>query len=840
MKYRIFLFLCLIVHATYGQNYQVKGTVSNQAGEAISSASIRLINSSKAVISNSNGVFYLHLDNGTYTLLVQSMGYENDTVRIELLDKDITKHIVLHRSTLQLMPVTITATGEDPAIGIIKQAIAKKEYFKNQIDQYTCQVYNKTSLEQHSITKRVDSVLADVVIDSLIQQLQFIESVSNYYFRDPNTHKEIKSAFQNHNKEEKLDFGNTAFIGIDLKPDREVYGAPSWGEKEELFYTHVSKDHFDLYQNSVNLPSLYDKPFISPIADLAFYHYDFRLIHTFEEDGHLIHKIEVNPKRNTSPLFTGNIYIVDEEWSIKAVDLTVNDRYLIPYKSFTFQLQFQKIDDTYWMLDREEFHYQLKLTATDKFGHALAVYTKYDCQHVIDPSIFKGGQIIIPDSVKNKPLDYWTSSRPISLQSNELKYIKNKDSLRQYYASPAYFHKADSSYNHTGILDFLVKGVGYRNSKKGYKFYFDPLIAQPRPFSVGGYRHSISGNYEKTYKSLKRIKVKGEVNYGFANKDVKGYGRISYLYDPLRRREITIGGGSIYQMINSYNSITATFSRGNYMLTDHIMAGYSTEIMNGLYADGKLTYSHQRSLKDYTLADWSNTIFGDENTPQDFELYDKLLLDVNFYVRFKQTYQIDGNRKTILPNKLPRLNIHYKWGIPEVLNSSVNFHYLEASLKDRMRIGAFGYSNYNLLVGSFLFSEPNRFIDNKFFRGTDRYFFSNPLYSFQLLGPSISTSEPFFQGHIIHHFGGTLLDKVPVIRRLRLQSVLGGGALLETSNRFAHLEVYAGLERVFRIGEEIFKLGFYRVQANSTHSSLDWQFKLGFDFYNSYAKTWSY
>lgn len=821
----------------------MRGTVSDKSSRPIPGVTVYVQNTTYGVVTNMKGEYFLELEDGEYTLVYQGLGYKTIVLQLQISGSDEVKHVVLEESVTELNTVTVTADGEDPAYPIIRKAVDVKRKYYRQYETSKCTTYIKASMDREREITTIDSVDFQVVTETDRKSLELTESLSEVYFKAANTYKEVKFAYQDHTKKQRLDFGNSAEINLTFSPLQEDYAPPVYGGNHQLFYDDVTDADFNFYQNLMSLPKLYEKPFISPLAASTFLTYNFKLLTSFKEDGFLVHKIEVTPKRKYGPYFSGIIYIVDELWSIKAVEFDVDKNTLGAFLSFRMFINFKQIEGGYWVTEREEFFYNFNDDGDYIIGHTVAMHSDHEINPELDRKTFSNALSITTEDAEDRGLDFWKDTRPITLKPDEVDFLQTQDSIRAHYASPAYMLEADSSYNETKIWDFLFTGVGYRNSLKGYQFYFDPLIMQPRPFAVGGYRHALSGSYSKVDKeSGKRFGVNGQTSFGFLNSDIRGAGSVSYLYDPKKFAEVEIGGGSIYEMVNTYESIAATFSRSNYVLTEHLSFKYKQELANGFFGSAELEYSDQKSLEGYELASWSNSLFGELNTPQPFERYTKLVLDTRFTIRFKQKYFMRGNRKVILGSDYPQLRVRYKLGIPDVLGSDVSFQFLEVQLFDDFKIGSMGTSKYNLYAGTFIRPRGTRFVDYKFFRGSDRYFYSNPLYSFQLLGPTINTKEPYFQGHYIHHFNGAIMDKIPLLNRLRLRTVVGASTLMELSNEFLHAEAYAGLTRAFRIGEQQFKLGAYYVGASSNAENFGRTstFKIGIDFYNSFTNSWTY
>ena len=157
-----------------------------------------------------------------------------------------------------------------------------------------------------------------------------------------------------------------------------------------------------------------------------------------------------------------------------------------------------------------------------------------------------------------------------------------------------------------------------------------------------------------------------------------------------------------------------------------------------------------------------------------------------------------------------------------------------------MKIGSMGISKFKFFAGKFLRGDNIKFTDHKFFRGSDPFLFSSPLRSFQLLGQSFNTKNEFFQLHYLHNFNGTLLNKIPLISKLKMRTVAGASTLLIEDVNFRHAEAFVGLEIPFKLWKQVFKIGFYYVGADSNYSELTSTFKIGIDMFNPISNKWSY
>jgi len=116
-----------------------------------------------------------------------------------------------------------------------------------------------------------------------------------------------------------------------------------------------------------------------------------------------------------------------------------------------------------------------------------------------------------------------------------------------------------------------------------------------------------------------------------------------------------------------------------------------------------------------------------------------------------------------------------------------------------------GNSNWTVTAGKFLNNKDMYFMDYYHFQGNQTIFTNSG--GFELLPYyTYSTNQQFVQANFEHHFGGLILNKFPLIRKLKLSEIAGVNYLTtNTLNQYA--EFYVGVEKLhaFRV---IFVTGF--------------------------------
>ena len=450
------------------------------------------------------------------------------------------------------------------------------------------------------------------------------------------------------------------------------------------------------------------------------------------------------------------------------------------------------------------------------------------------------GVSALSDSAKEKSQDFWKKVRPVSLKEQEISFITTQDSVREWESSIEFLERKDSIINHTDIWDVTLSGMQFINRKKGTNYYLGSLLQSIRPFQVGGYRQALVGSFSKKWTKANRLDVGGEINYGFRNRSIKGFADVSYTFQPKHFGSFSVRGGDDFAMLNQYESIQGTFSRSNYLQKLFYGIGGSYELLNGVMLSGDIDYATFRSIGQIELAPWSDRFFGELNIPEGFRGYQQLVADVLLTIIPFQKYEMTQHEKLLLGSKWPSFNIRYKKGIKPLGSSDVNYDFLELNVRQEIPLSTLGESKFELFTGSFLNDREIRIADNKFFRGSDRFFFSDPLRSFQYLGPTLNTTNTYFQGHYLHQFNGALMNKIPLIKKLKLTSLAGAGGLLLDDNNYCHTEIYAGLSKTFRIRTQLFKVTAVYVSSENSETGFDGGVKVGLYFYNSFTKKWSY
>lgn len=832
--------------------YPLRGTVLAQDAGPLSGVSVYVAGSTYGVVSNAMGEFVMELGAGTHSLVFSYLGYKTLELQV-MLPRDSEVRVEMEPEIFNLDEVSVSARTKDPAYELMRMASYNRTRHLLAYQSLRVNAYVKASLQKQDLEAAPDSLANDTEGYATKERMNLLEKYSTLSWQAPANRKEEVMAYKDYTDEpELLDISSTlGSYGFYVDEQQNYDPTGGQGENNLLFYLHPLETDINLYKALVPIGQLNEMPFVSPLHPLAQVSYRFKLEETLFLDNSLVHKISVIPRRMGEPLFSGHIFLVDGDWAILATDLSVPVQASGAFTHLRFAQNFEKLDSGAWVCSREEFFYEAYEDGITYMGNTLVRYLGHEIGSVFEPGFFNGEEYVLPQeagSMANELLDRF---RPVTLKKEELRFIQTQDSLLVVRAGPGYLVERDSSFNRTSVWDVLLFGIQHQNSFKGTYWYVMPVLLQPRFFQPGGYRHAFGINYAKFFKKTgRKLETYSQLDYGFLNRDLRGHAKLAYTFNSFNFSRGSLGFGSQYKLLNENPSLVANLSPGNYNREDHFELGYDLEIVNGLYVNTNLLYVRHSPVTALAMPLFMDSLevwLGSEFThvmssffkPVYFDPYTKVSLEWDVAIRFKQKYWTTPVRKMVMGSDWPKVNIFLRLGIPGILGSISSFGFAQVRVNDVVRLGSFGYSQYHVELGGFFWKKSLQLVDEKFFIGGDYIWFTNPLRAQQLLGHSLRTTHPFVEYHYRHSFDGAVMNKLPGLRRLRLGLVAGtNGLLLTGSSAMAHVETYYGLEKKFRAGLQLFKLGVYRIDGYNTLSSFNSAWRLGFTVFNPATKSW--
>ena len=758
-------------------------------------------------------------------------------------------------SVTEISEVTIRALSKKQrGKEIMKQVIEKRNEFAEFQKKYSCSIYSVTSLQEDKLdsllkvanqlkkdtiayTKYIDSILDKKTITTRTTSLLEWKSKS---YKDELRYKDEFEGYQDFSQQGKVYVRENRGSGTNSNMSGMESIAPAVAQTVNpfVFIKGLKQADFDIYQNLISAEGICNKPIVSPLAYNALLFYNFYLENTYSAKSDSIqYEIRVEPIFKEEALVSGILIVKDNTWEVIDYQLKINQGALLFFEDFNLKSNYAYVNQQLLPL-KKYFDYTIRQGGKKITGKNKTHYSNYEPLEK-QPNSFWNETAVYGDDARSKDSNYWSNNRQFEMSPIDKRYLHKEDSIRNYKKSNPYLAKRDSLFNATSFWDVTLFGIGFRNTFKKREFQISPLVTQVVPLGVGGYRHRMSVTYIQGFKNGTSIDIEPTLDYGFMNRDLKGEFAVGYLYNPKNFSKITLRVGDIYDYINSYQSIQGTFGPGNRVRNQKVELTYRVELVNSLYLKTNLNYSNRISIGDMKYPKWVD-IFGVFAKAQPFEGYKVLVASSELEYHPFQKYVFQENQKVVTEDKYPTLSLKYTTGIPNVFGGQSNFNYLEFRLTEDGKLATLGDYQLRFNAGSFLHKKDLRLIEYKYFRTSDAYFFSNPTNSMQLIDTLLSTASNYLQFNYIHHFNGFFLDKIWLLNKLKLEECVGGGLLSVPDKKFHTIEIYAGLERRFKIKKQLFRFGIYAVQATSTRNSLDYQLKFGINAYDSFRQKWFY
>jgi hypothetical protein len=798
---KISILFILFSQFLHSQIFTIKGKITGNFKEALPFATIYVKGTTLGTNSNEEGNFTLKLKTGEYDLVFQYVGYAKKIVKINLTENR-TLDIVLENEGVALKEIEVKA-GENPANIIIRKAIKKRKHYLGQVEDYSCNTYIKGLQRLKGISKSMMKVIkmADKEIkDStdLLGVIYLSESQSEFNYQNKNNIKEIMLS-------SKVSGSSRAF---------------SFNQYRYLNY--------NFYENQIEMQDVSNRPFISPINENAFLYYRYKLLGSFFEDGKEINKIEVIPKRETDPVFSGIIYIQENTWRITSVNLFLTKKNKINFvDTITVkQILTPVAGDSIWLPTSSSMSFEFSIFGFKGNGYFNTVLYNYNLDPKFEKKFFADDIGIIAKGANKKDSAYWEQNRPIPLTEEEKKDYRKKDSVAKIVENPRYIDSMDRRGNRFKFKD-IINGYTYERRNKNLRIDMPGIKDAGIQYNtVEGTNLSYKFDLVKSDSMMRVQRLNGRVRYGFANLLWGGELNWNYLFNHNKFSAIDVNVKNIVEQYNNRDPITQLVNSAytllmnrNYMKLYKEAAAsvnFRTELAKGLNGLVGIKYSERTPLvnkTDLLIRDDPNLLFTSNDplhpTREDsvFQKNNTFLLDVGLNIRFKQRYYNLTGFRFYAGNKYPKLNLFYKKAIPINKNSS-DFDLVGAQVRDEINCGLFGDFKYNLRGGYYMRVKNIYYMDYKHFNGNQTIISTDDLNSFKLLPYyGLSTKDWYAELHTEHHFNGFILNKIPLVKKLFIQELVGFHALVNDKTNH-YFEVDFGLKNIFKFIRVDYVLSF--------------------------------
>lgn len=820
MPRNCFLFLFLLTcSGSSAQFFKVHGKITNNKLEPLALVSVQVKELQTGTVTREDGTYELKLEEGKYDLVISMMGFKSQLVTI-VVDRELVHNFIMEADEAKnLAEVTVRGKLRDRSEEYIRNVIRHKDELLAAAGPYSCTVYIKAVQEDSSVKKKKGKQVPDSLRkedpNADLQHMSMAEIVLKYDHENDNRVKEERTAVKKR------------------------------GEPESLFYLSMTEGDFNLYNNLIRSRVLSEVPFLSPVSYSGLAAYKYKITHTKFVGKHKVYTISVKPKQLSNVTVEGELTISDSNWVLLKARFSLPSYHIPEYDFFEVSQEYSFINDTAWMISRQEFTYYSTHGKGKLSGKTVASYLDFEFNKKFPPKHFGVEISATAQQAYDKDSLFWEQTRTEPLTSKEIRFIQYKDSIYRATHSKTYLDSIDKLTNKVTWKKLLLFGQSFYDREKERTWYFPPVASLYQPIQFGGARLQFGAGYNRVYKSKKTLSVSGDISYGFRNRDVNGNIGLSKMYNPFNRAFYRFEAGRDFEYIFEGDAWINMIKRSNQFLNNTVGIGHGAELVNGLFLYTDFDIALRRSLSNYKTNSKIDSLFDDlldgNNQAPAFEPYNAAYGKIRISYTPRQRYIREPREKIILGSKWPTFYVEWRKGIPGFINSKVDFDYLEFGIQQQLKLGIAGISRYTIRSGSFPTRKDLRTIDYKFQRRGDPLLFLNPNEAFQSLDSTFPVFDRFYEGHYLHEFNGALINKIPFLKKLQLREVAGAGFLIAPERDLRYAELFAGVERVFKWPFNPiykFKLGVYVVGSAANQFRNPVQFKIGIMSWDRKRNKW--
>ncbi|OAB28799.1 CarboxypepD_reg-like domain-containing protein [Flavobacterium fryxellicola] len=788
-------YLLLLFLSSFACTAQIKGTVSDEKGNPLPFVTIFQEDTYNGTTSNEQGNFEFNVKTkDKQTVVFQFLGFKTQKIAIETNKLPYSINIKMIEESFSLNEVIINKKN-NPALAIIKNAIASRKQNTEKTNRFNADFYSRGIFKLKNAPKKILGQKIGDLNGSLDSTgtgiISLSETFSKISFEKPNNLKEVVTA------------------------------SKVSGRDNGYSYNTARSSFYDFYENTID----FGVQMISPIANNAFNYYNYRLESTFiDENKNMINKIKVTAKRDSEPVFEGYLYIVEDSWAIYAVDLDI--------KGYRMKEEFVDV-----MTLKQNFSYNnsnkiwakntqsLEITAGAfgiKFnGKYNYVYSNYEFITAFAAKTFTNEITRIEIAANKKDSLFWNANRPIPLTLEESTDYVRKDSIYKVRNSEKYLDSIDRKDNKFKPMKVL-SGYTYKNSKEKYSLSYEGLLnlgslsfntVQGYNFD-SGFRYT---NWKNQEEKGKYTSISTKLNYGFAEDRLRVTGQFIHRFNKMNYATFYLIGGSSVKQFNPnepiskvINTISSLAFKNNFMKLynlESLAIGYNQDIANGVNLGGKVEYQQRKPLSNNTdfsyfnkndLYSSNNPLAPNDFTTPAFEKHHVTKANLLAKVNFGNKYSSRPDEKFNIRNeKYPTLYLGYEKAFASN-DKKYEFDHFNTRLTYDLTMGNKGVLGLNLKAGKFMNADNIAFIDYKHFNGNQTHIGQTERYLnvFNLLPYySNSTNDSYFEAHGEYNDKGYILNKIPLLNKLKSTLILGAHAL-STPNTKPYTEVTVGLDNL--------------------------------------------
>ena len=767
---------CFCLTSSVFSQYVIRGRVTDaRTGEAIPFATVQFPGTSIGTTTDFDGLYNLFYERRFDSLTVRVMGYDSRTRAIPQDSRTIVLDFQLNPTTIGLSEVVIHA-GENPAHRILREAARRKnefnfelahgvQYSSYQVIDVALTGITESFMQQRAMrqfTNIFDS-LAKIAGDDGGMVLPFFvsESHSTVFRRTRPTH------------EKEIIHANRAlgFLLDDLNVLAPVLGASN-----------------QKYNFNNNWLTIFDRNFMSPIADGALLLYNAFLLDTVYVNGVWAYELRIVPRNEIDVAFTGKIWIGVEDYALYRISAEIGQSANLNFiRRFIIHKDYEKVPEGYTVPLRS----RIMIDVVDFPGlpaEFALIFNNYFSNFVFGepkPVSFFDTRVRVLDGADRQTDDFWRhiqltkSNDTVTVERSfaQIEEIRQHPRIRRQREVLNLFWIGYFPVTNWLELGHWATWFGY-NDVEGFRLQLDPRTS-----------HQWSNIWE----------FRGMLAYGFNQRPLPFNGKrqplkfgveASYFFDRNSWTRLTVGFRdddlkltTLNQVIDigDFLPIFSTFSMqfpgkdARIARSRHVYMRFQTDL-------GR-SKTHVFSAAHRTFEPYFDFQFNNPNTGEPARNYN--VAEISYRLLFARTRRaiVVGNERYFAQRAHGNSwEFRYTYGLP-LGGDYVSFHRFGLDYARIFRLGLFGSTRIDASASAVFGQVPNT--EMLQFQGNNTWFETYRGYNGMAFNEFIA--DQALEMQLTHHFEGLLFNRVPLLRHLRLREIVGVKAISSRVNQSENL-----------------------------------------------------
>ncbi len=735
----------------------ISGKVTDaETGEAIPMANVFFAGTTVGTTTDFDGVFSLTSKEKYDTLVVSFIGYKTAKKFIKVGENQVINYQLLPDAAI-MNEIVISDKYENPAWEYLRNIVAnKKGNDYDKLAAYEYDSYNKLELSLTGITEKfskkgpVSKILA--ALDSAkavagedgkpIIPVFVSEVLSKYYFRKNPTakHEEI---YKTYNK------------GVFIS--------------DESFLNQILGSTFQQYNFYRNNVEILRKGFISPVSDMWRLFYNYELIKEGVTVGGVkCAQIEFRPKSKQDLAFEGTMWITENDFALKQIDVTVGkDANLNFVEKIKIQQELTLViseKDSVWLPSKVRIVVKLGQVRDDWAGVIGKSNTSMR-EHVINKpreTKFFDQPVKIAEDATEKSQEFWQGARHDSLSREEIALQNMIDTIKSLPVVRTYAEIADiliEGFKKVGPIDIGSYAYLYANNNvEGHRFRLRirSNVDFSKKFSFWGYA---------AYGTLdEKFKYGGGLMYIPTRKPWTEI-RFSHQYDlnqvALTSDAMRVGNNDLFMASTYWGDI---YKNRPFMQTMSEMS-FQTDIVKGLQQKVGLRRQDFDPLYPFEFLYKQDERRGKFTNAEIF---------FETRISFREQLLQNGNKRVSIEGaRRPVITLRYVKGLNNFLGGEFDYDKFSMNWEHYFPLGPLGKTSYIISAGYTANTLPYPLLESHL---GNQVFFFNTL-AFNQMRYFEFVSDRFASLRVEHDFGGFFFNRIPLIRKLQWR-VFATGAML--------------------------------------------------------------